>query len=137
MVESRAWASSTTPAVETIARWKRLVEREADREKRAALRYFALVFAELIPELVNWQRGLEGWEMQESKYINSFIERGRLRQAQEDTLFALQARLGQPVPEPVRLAIEGTNAIDIVRRWFAASFAATSWDDFQAVIKQG
>jgi len=124
-----------------IERWKQLAIREADVEKRAAYRDFALVFAELIPELVNWQRGLEGWEMRESQYLKSAEirgeQKGELRGRRADMLRVLQSRLGTPAPEPIRLAIEGTNDLGVLDRWFDAALTAASWADFQAVMHQG
>jgi hypothetical protein len=122
-----------------IARWKELVGREPDAEKRALYRSFALVFAELIPELVNWQRLLEGWEVRESQYLKSFEDRGEakgeVKRARTYLLRGLQSRLGSPVPEPIRLAIEGTNDLAVLDRWFDAALAAASWADFQAAMQ--
>jgi hypothetical protein len=124
-----------------MQRWKQLAGREPDVETRAAYRHFALEFAELIPELVNWQRGLEGWEVRESQYSKSIEARGEqkgeAKRARADLLRVLQSRLGAPAPEPTRLAIEGTNDLGALDRWFDAAVAATSWADFQAATQQG
>jgi hypothetical protein len=121
---------------QTIERWKQLAGREPDVEKRALYRSFALEFAELIPELVNWQRGLEGWEMRESQYSKSIETRGEVRARRSDLLTGLGLKLGGTVPEPIRLAIEGTNDLPTLDRWFRALFTVNSWDEFQAVMKQ-
>lgn len=125
---------------QVIERWKELAGGETDVEKRAAYRYFALTFAELIPELVNWQRSLEGWEVRESQLSKTIEARGEhkgeVRRARTDLLRILQSRLGTPAPEPVRLAIEGTNDLGILDRWFEAALTATSWAEFQALLKQ-
>src|SRR5262249_34290475 len=101
--------------------------------------YIALVFAELIPELVNWQRGLEGWQMRESqlsKTIEAEGERkGELKRARADLLRTLQSRLGTPTPEAIRLAIEGTNDLTTVDRWYDIAWATPSWADFQAAMR--
>jgi hypothetical protein len=124
---------------ELIERWKQLAGREPDAEKRASYRAFALVFAELIPEEVVWQRHLEGWEMRESQYLKSFEDRGEakgeVKRARADLLRILQSRLGVPVPEPIRLAIEGTNDLAVLDRWFDAALVAASWADFQAAMQ--
>src|SRR5436309_4229182 len=98
---------------------------------RALYRSFALVFAELIPELVNWQRGLEGWEVRESQYLKSFENRGEVRARRADMLEVLEFRLGSPAPEPIRLAIEGTNDLETINRWFRAMLTVSSWEEFQ------
>jgi hypothetical protein len=123
---------------QNITRWKQQVEREPEVERRADYRHFALEFAELIPELVHWQRHLEGWEVRESQYSKTIEARGEikgeLRARRADMLRVLQSRLGSPVPEPIRLAIEGTNDLAILDRWFDAALAAASWADFQAAM---
>jgi hypothetical protein len=124
----------------TIERWKQLASWEPDVDKRALYRSFALVFAELIPELVNWQRLLEGWEVRESQYLKSFEDRGEakglVKRAQADLLTGLRLKFGSPVPEPVRLAIEGTNDLARLDRWFQALFAVSSWTEFEALLQQ-
>jgi hypothetical protein len=127
-------------APELIERWKRLVEREPDVDKRARYRAFALVFAELIAELVNWQSALEGWDVRESQYLKSFEDRGEQRGKvlgwRDALLGASSLKFGSPVPEPIRLAIEGTNDIGMIERWFKVLFEADSWAEFQTRMKQ-
>jgi hypothetical protein len=121
---------------ELIERWKQLAARDPDAEKRAAYRAFALVFAELIPELVDWQRHLEGWEVRESQYLKSFEARGEVKRARADLLEGLSLKMRSGVPEPIRLAIEGTNDLNTLNRWFQALFTANSWDEFQTQMRQ-
>jgi hypothetical protein len=40
------------------------------------------------------------------------------------------------VPEPIRLAIEGTNDLDTLDRWFDAAMSAATWSDFEAGMRQ-
>ncbi len=124
-----------------IERWKAAAEREADVERRALYRSFALVFAELIPELVNWQRHLEGWNVRESQYLKSYEEKwkheGEVIRARTYVLEGLRLKLGSPVPETVRLAIEGTNDLTALDRWFQALFTLNSWTEFEELMKQG
>src|SRR5207237_6634505 len=110
---------------------------EPDAQRRAVYRSFALEFAELIPELVNWQRHLEGWEVRESQYSKSYEVKGEVKRARTDLLRLLQSRLGAPIPEPLRLAIEGTNDLGILDRWFDTALTAASWEEFQAAMQQG
>jgi hypothetical protein len=145
LIESGELALSILPWVvllrgggdpQVIERWKQVAGREPDPEKRVLYRSFALVFAELIPELVNWQRLLEGWEVRESQYLKSFEERGEVKRARTDVLEGLRLKFGSPVPEPVRLAIEGTNDLAILDRWFQALFTVSSWAEFEALLRQ-
>lgn len=112
-----------------IARWKLAVEREPDMAGRAEFRDAALVLAELTPRQVNWQKETEGWMARESTYIKGWMNegegRGELRKARAYLLRAIR-RLQDPVPEAIRLAIEGTNDVATLDRWFDATFNATS-----------
>jgi hypothetical protein len=121
-----------------IEEWKRVAQMEPNAPKRAAYRDLALVFAELSKELVNWQQALEGWQMLESQVINNWLRQGELKGVvktrRADLLKLLAARLPGPVPEPVRLAIEGTNDPDTLDRWFDAALHAQTWAEFQAAM---
>jgi hypothetical protein len=121
-----------------IEEWKRVAMTEPDPQNRVQYRDMALVFAELSKELVNWQQGLEGWEMLESQVINGWINRGVIKgtlEAQRAALLrVLRVRLHDPVPEPVRLAIEGTNDPDILGRWLDAASLAQTWAEFRAAM---
>jgi hypothetical protein len=121
-----------------IAEWKRVAMTEPDPHNRAQHREVALVFAELSKELVNWQKGLEGWEMLESQVINGWINRGRisgiLEARRADVLRILSLRLHGPVPEPIRLAVEGTNDPDTLARWLDAASQAQTWAEFRAAM---
>ena len=79
--------------------------------------------------------------MRESQYTKSLEDKGKLQgelnRARTDMLRVLRARLGTPAPEPVRLAIEGTNDLGVLDRWFDVALAATSWEDFQTAMQLG
>jgi hypothetical protein len=83
---------------------------------------------------------LEGWEVRESLYAKNIEVRGEVRgevkRARADVLRILQKRLGSPVPEPIRLAIEGTNDLALLDSWLDAALKAASWEDFQAALPQ-
>jgi hypothetical protein len=119
-----------------IERWKVLALREPNAEKRAAYRHFALDFAELTAELVNWQRALEGWEVRESQYSKTFEARGEVKRARADVIEGLRLKFRSAVPEPIRLAIEGTNDLDRINRWFESLFTVNSLAEFEAQMKQ-
>lgn len=125
---------------ELIERWKQVAGSERDAEKRTAYRSFALEFAELTPGLVTWQRQLEGWEVRESQYSKTIEARGEhkgeVKRARAYLLEGLEIRLGSPTPEPIRLAIEGTNDVETLNRWFRLMFTVDSWAEFQAQVAQ-
>ncbi len=78
--------------------------------------------------------------MQESQVILGWIKRGELQGAlkvvRADLLTVVQVLLQDPVPETVRLTIEGMNDLDILERWFTAALTASSLDEFLAVMNQ-
>jgi hypothetical protein len=53
-----------------------------------------------------------------------------------DLIRLLDKRLGTSVPEPIRLAIEGTNDPVILARWLDAAIDVSSYTDFQSVMRQ-
>jgi len=124
-----------------IEEWKQVALREPDAGRRATYRDMALVFAELTRELINWQRGLEGWEMKESQYIKGWLNQGKVQgvveRGRSDLLKLLRAKLHDPVPEEVRLAIEGTNDPGTLDRWYDAALQAGTWPDFRAAMRNG
>jgi hypothetical protein len=75
--------------------------------------------------------------VRESQYIKSIKVEGEVTRARADVLEGLQVRLGSPAPEPIRLAIEGTNDLGTLDHWFRALFTVKSWDEFQSLMHQG
>jgi hypothetical protein len=121
-----------------IAEWKRLAAQEPDEGLRGVYAALALVFAELSPGLVEWQKGLEGWEMKESQYIKGWLSegeaKGELKKAQEALLTVLEARFPQEPLDQLRLAIQGTNDLDILQRWFDEALTATTVEAFRKAM---
>lgn len=123
-----------------IEEWKRLALMEPNVQRRQTYRALALVFAELAKELVNWQQALEGWQMQESQVILGWIQqgeqRGIVKNARAALLELVRLRLQDPVPEAVRLAVEGTNDVNTLNRWFRAAATAGTFAEFTAAMRQ-
>jgi hypothetical protein len=78
--------------------------------------------------------------VRESPFLKSFEDkgeqRGDLKRARAYLLEGLRLKLKSEVPEAIRLAIEGTNAIDTLDRWFKATYSVESWDEFLKLMKQ-
>jgi hypothetical protein len=131
-------AGGGDPAV--IEEWKRVALTEPDVQRRLMYRDWALVFAELAKELVNWQQALEGWQVQESQVIRGWIDRGkqegRVENARAVLLDLVRLRLEDPVPEAVRLAVEGTNDEGTLTRWIQAVALANTLAEFTAAMRQ-
>ncbi len=77
--------------------------------------------------------------MRESQYIKSWEkvgeERAELRTKRADLLKAVELRLQDPVPEAIRLAIEGTNDVARLESWFAAALTAQTIADLRKEMK--
>ncbi len=119
---------------EFIERWKRVVEFETDEARRRLYRDSVQVLAELTAWQVNWLQGTRDWMMRESQLINSWIREGkdlgRLELAR-DVLLTFVRRLEDPVPESIRLAIEGTTDLDKLKHWLDAAIAARTIADLR------
>jgi hypothetical protein len=120
-----------------IQRWPRVAERDPDVERRVKYRDAALVFAELTRGQVDWLRALEGWMERESEYIKRWrdegVDLGTLKRSR-DYLLKRVRRLADPVPEAIRLAIEGTNDLQTLDRWFDAALDCTTIADFRKAM---
>jgi hypothetical protein len=135
-----AWVPLMSGAGERtlIDRWKDAVSLELDPALREVYASHALIFAELTQGLVNWQQALEGWMARESQLILGWKREGMLegevKTRRGDVLKVLQVRLANPVPEPVRVAVEGTNDPDILGRWLELAATAGDFDEFLRAI---
>lgn len=123
-----------------IDAWKGAVERlERAAARQVQYREAALVLAELTPHPVEWIRATEGWMARESAYIKSWErvgeERGELRNARSSLCAVIEARFRTTVPEPIRLAIEGTNDLDKLNTWLRAAATAENVADLRKEIK--
>ena len=122
-----------------IDRWKRAVETEPDEARRLLYRDSVQVFADLTPRAVNWVRGMEGWMMRESQTIKGWMREGaevaEVRLKREDLLEVIGAQLQDPVPEAIRLAVEGTNDMSKLKFWFAAALKAKSLGELRKQMK--
>jgi hypothetical protein len=131
-------AGGGEPAI--IEEWKRLVLTETDLDKRARYRSSALVFAELIREQINWYQALENWEMKESKYLSGIRREGKLigivEKSRAVLLQVVRLQLEDPVPEAIRLAVEGTNDPDVLDRWLETALCAQNVSDLLRAMKE-
>jgi hypothetical protein len=100
----------------------------------------ALVFAELTEALIDWQHALEEWNMRESQVVLGWQReahyQGRLDTKREDVISLLELRFQVQIPADLRRAIEGTNDLDILTRWFAAAATVPSLEAFRAGMSQ-
>ncbi|MBY0228534.1 MAG: hypothetical protein K2W96_04560 [Gemmataceae bacterium] len=110
-----------------IRRWMRAVEREPDEPRRLSYRDWALILADLAGWAVEWNQTMEGWMERKSTIIEGWRKDGReegaLHTKRTDVL-KVARRLQDPVPDSIRRAIEGTNDVGVLDRWFDAALDA-------------
>ena len=125
--------------VEVVAEWRRLAETETDLKKRADYGVLALAFARLAERREVWERGLEGWNVEESQQVLAWQEKarreGKLEYARASLLRALQLRFRVQVPADLARAIEQVTSLDEMSRWFDASQTADSLEAFRAAVQ--
>jgi hypothetical protein len=76
--------------------------------------------------------------MRESQYIKKWElvgeDRGELRRARLYLLEAVKLRLEDPVPEAIRLAIEGTSDLPTLDRWFDAALDSSTIEELRQAM---
>jgi hypothetical protein len=111
-----------------------------DRRTRGNLAGIAMVFAELIGRRVEWERGLEGFEMTESQVVNEWISqgeaRGKLAERRQNLLKLLAKRFPGAVPNDVVGLVNEQESLDILGLWFDAAAEAYTFQQFLAVLKK-
>jgi hypothetical protein len=121
-----------------IQEWVRVCRTETDVGRQALYAALALVFAELTRSLVDWQGALGGWNVRESQLILGWRREGKqegiVEARRDDLLRFIRALLQDPVPDDIRLAIEGTNDPDTLVRWIDAALASRSLAEFVAAL---
>lgn len=109
--------------------WMPVALLEKNTKRLVQLRDMAIVLSELGKAPVNWINALEGWLVMESQYIKKWElrgeERGELRRMRADLLKCVKLRLADPVPEAIRAAIEGTNDLEALERWYGDALVAS------------
>ncbi len=118
-----------------IAEWRRLASQERNASGRADFGALALTFAELATRKGLWQAGLEGWNVKESKFLADWekkgmakgIEKGELMAKRMAVLRALQLRLQNPLPADLVNAVNASDDLNELERWFDLSQTVDTW----------
>src|SRR4051794_4358715 len=104
-----------------IARWKERALAVEDRRRRGELGKIALVFAELVGRYAAWKRGLEGFDMTESKVVNEWIEeavqQAQIKEARENLLRILRRRFPSVLTEDVLGTVNAQSSLDLLHDW--------------------
>lgn len=78
--------------------------------------------------------------MQESTvvqgWINRGVQKGALEQQRRDLLRVVQNKFQTTIPEPIRLAVEGTNDSVTLERWLDAAVTVATLAEFRAAMQQ-
>ena len=119
-----------------VEEWKRLAVGEADERKRRDYAGLAMIFADLADREAVWESGLEGWEVERSRFLDRLIEKREQRLAvatrQAFLRKVLRARFGADLtPETIDLfCAQGDPAI--LERWFDLALTSPTAADFRA-----
>jgi hypothetical protein len=77
--------------------------------------------------------------MRESEIIKDWMRQGaevaELRTMRTALLTAVEVRLQNPVPEAIRLAVEGTNDLRKLQEWYRAALTAETIADLRKHIQ--
>jgi hypothetical protein len=122
---------SGTPAV--IDEWKRLADLEPNPPRRLESAVDALVFSELPDVRREWKQALEGWNVRVSQQVLEWQAETR----RADVLRLLEKRLKMPVPDDLVEAIQATEDMSVLVRWFDSAVEANSFEEFRAAMQSG
>ncbi len=98
------------------------------------------MFAELVGRRVEWNRGLEGFEMTESQVVNDWISqgeaKGKLTERRQKLLEALSLRFPSSTLDDVVRIINEQESLTLLDDWFRAALRADTFEQFMAVLKR-
>jgi hypothetical protein len=115
-----------------IEEWRRLASQERNADWRADFGAIALTFAELAKRKGVWQAGLEGWNVQESKFLTDWATQAELKTLRKGLLRALQLRVQDPLPADLVERINRCKKMRDLERWFDLSLTANTLAEFRA-----
>jgi len=133
------WASLMNGAdqIAVIDRWKEVtLQKVPDRAKRGNMAVNNGTFSELVGRGQEWKRGLEGFDMTESTFVNEWIDKGELRRQRSLLLRLLNRRFPQQLPQQVNDLIRTQESMDLLESWFDAATDAQSFEEFMNVLKR-
>jgi hypothetical protein len=124
---------SGEPAV--IEEWKRLADLEPDVQIRLDYAVDALVFADLPGVRMHWKQALEGWNVRESQQVLEWQAEAEAKTRRVDLLRLLEKRCKAPVPSDLAEAIQATQDMNLLLRWFDTAAEANTFDEFRAATQ--
>jgi hypothetical protein len=122
------------PAI--IQSWRAEALRLTDARDRATLGGLTLVFARLAGRLATWQRGLEGWNVETSPFLDEFRAEGRAEGSRETlrkTILGLgRQRFRRAPTRKLRAELDALTDLGRLERIAERLLAADSWADLFA-----
>jgi hypothetical protein len=120
----------------TIEEWKRLADLEPDPRVRLDYAVDALLFAELADVQGQWKQALEGWNVRVSQQVLEWQNEAVLKTQRANLLRVLEKRGKGPVPTDLAAAIQATEDMNLLSRWFDAALEANSIEEFRTAVQQ-
>jgi hypothetical protein len=120
-----------------LEEWKRLADLEPEPRIRLEYAADALIFAELPGVSREWRNALEGWNVRVSQQVLEWQAEAKVENQRANVLRALEKRCKAPVPSDVAEAIQATQDMALLLRWFDAALDSNSLDEFRAATQLG
>ncbi len=120
-----------------IEEWKRLADLEPDLRVRLEYAADALILAELSGVSHLWKKALEGWNVKVSQQVLEWQAEARVETQRENLQRVLEKRCKAPVPRDLAAAIQATQDMSVLSRWFDAALEASTFDEFRAAAQLG
>jgi hypothetical protein len=125
-----------TPGI--ITEWLRLASLETDDRRKGDYGGLALVFAEAAGVQPAWRQALTGWNMIQSQQVLEWMAEGKVAGKREgkvegkrEALVRLLELKFQKVPPEVLAALQATDDLDQLGRWFDLAVTAPTLPDFR------
>jgi hypothetical protein len=118
-----------------IEEWKRLADLEPDPRVRLEYAVDALMFAELPGVRMKWKQALEGWNVRVSQQVLEWRAEAAVETRRADVVRLLEKRCKAPVPSDLAEAIQATEDMNLLLRWFDAAAEVNTFDDFRAATQ--
>jgi hypothetical protein len=112
-----------------VVEWKRLADLEPDPRVRLEYAVDVLVFAELPRVWMDWRQALEGWNVLVSKQVLEWQAIAELKNQRANLVRVLEKRCKAPLPTDLAEAIQATQDMNLLLRWFDAALEANTFDE--------
>jgi hypothetical protein len=115
--------------------WKRLADLEPDPRVRLEYAVDVLVFAELPGVRAEWRQALEGWNVLVSQQVLEWQAIAEVKTRRADLVRLLEKRCKAPVPSDLTEAIQASEDMNLLLRWFDVAAETNTFDEFRAATQ--